>query len=102
MKYAITTLILSSSIAFAGGSGGGGVLIAGMSANISEGVDVNSKEIIYFQGEYEGNVKFSYGTKVDGKWKIKKFELPLGEINDDSAMDALARSKDFNVWAEIR
>lgn len=91
----ITVLSLISLNSFAGGSGGGGVLMNAMRAQ--------NREIIYNMGQKDGTVKFAYGQLVDKQWQVQKLEMAVSDLEGDtSVIKALQDSKSLNSWAEIK
>jgi hypothetical protein len=88
----ITTFI--SSIAFAGGTGGGGVLRANASMN---------PEIVYAISENDYSVKFNYGTPNDNSWNIEQIEVPIEAVAEQpDLMFALRKSKVEKNWILIK
>jgi hypothetical protein len=99
MKTLFTTSMLSltllASQAFAGGSGGGAVLM--------DGKLMASPEIVYFMGQNNGMVSFKYGQLNGKSWTIKDVELSAGElVADQAALRALEFSNLSKQWAEIK
>ena len=106
-----TSISLST---FAGGSGGGGVMMRvpqslpdsafNQKVNFSNKLNLNQKsEIILHLGQADGLVKFAYGKITNGQWQIKDLELPLNDLESDaSVMKALTDSIDTQTWAEIK
>jgi len=109
MKTLISLILtVSSSLAFAGGSGGGGVMMDTMRVkhdmlNTNGGGVLSPKEIVFHMGQNNGLVKFAYGQLVDKKWQVQKIEISEADLKVDACvMKALQDSKDLKSWAEIK
>lgn len=124
--FSILTVI--SSFAFAGGSGGGGVMTPNAGAlkvtpdqidlgqfrnselgqNIRRstnggGVFNRRPEIVYNLGNKDGIVRFGYAQLVDQNWQVQNIEMPEADLMKDvSVIKALKDSKALNDWAEIK
>ena len=115
MKSIIYTLILTFSVlvsefAFAGGTGGGGVMMresitnpANLLENATAGGVFKSKEIIFNMGQKNGVVKFAYGKLVNSNWQIQNIQISDSELAFDlKVVEALNQSLKMKNWAEIR
>lgn len=81
--------------AFAGGSGGGGVLMNSM--------DMNNPEIIFHMGQTEDTVSFAYGHLVGNEWSVERFVMPTADLQQDQGVaEALLKSKDSKTWVKIK
>ncbi len=90
----LTAFILNPLFVFAGGSGGGGVLM-GMSAK--------TPEIVFHMGQTDERIKFAYGHLARGTWNIEEIELPKGDLlNSSDVLDALKTSKENKSWVKIK
>lgn len=88
-------MLLASLNSFAGGSGGGGVLMNRIAGD--------APEIVYHMGQQDGLVQFAYGQLVDNQWKIQKIEMNAADLKVDTAvMNALRDSKSLNSWVKIK
>lgn len=109
MKTLISLILtVSSSLAVAGGSGGGGVMMDTMRVNREAlgthgGGVLSPKEIVFHMGQNNGLVKFAYAQLINKQWDIKEVTLPVSEIsNDESAVKALDESRNLNQWVELK
>jgi len=94
-KYIISTVnLLFTLSSFAGGSGGGGVL---MSAS------VRNPEIIFNMGQENGLMKFAYGQLQGNQWQIQKIQIPVNELTlAPEELSALEGSKITKDWAFVK
>lgn len=107
--FSILTVLCS--LAFAGGSGGGGVMMStgkviqfenNGQGNMKQIIGLKS-EIIFKMGKQNGLVKFAYGQLVDNQWQIQKIEIAEAElIANASVFKALQDSETLNDWAELK
>lgn len=98
MKTLITTLMLSLTLvapqAFAGGSGGGGVLMDGMT--------FGTHEIVFHIEQKDGMVRFKYGQLFGSTWKIQNVEISESDLSsDEEALRALNASKASGQWVSV-
>lgn len=93
-KMIILFVLLTSSLAIAGGTGAGGGVKPEM--NFATG----SKEIVFHMGEKNGQIDFAYGQLREGNWQIEKHNLPKLELDRD-VIEALKDSKIKGQWKPI-
>lgn len=114
MKSLITLLItVFASVSFAGGSGGGGVVMTPFALNTKPsftdgigGAQVGPRpipEIVFHLGQQAGVVRFAYGQLFHNKWQIQELKVPKADLLlDFQAFSAIERSKQKRGWAEIQ
>jgi hypothetical protein len=86
---------LFSFSAFAGGTGGGGVL-KGFALN-------NSPEIVYNLGQNGDKIRFAHGRLQPDGWKIQKIEIPEAVVSAEPLIfEALMKSEQTKDWSTIQ
>ncbi len=102
MKKIISTLLLVSSVAFAGGSVG---TMGSASKMYGQSISDNSRppEIVYHMGEQDGIVRFAYGSLVNNQWQVQKISGRLDYLTKKTDLiTSLHESKNTHQWVQVK
>ena len=80
--------------AFAGGTGGGGVL---------RGVMAVRSPVVYTYEVSEAGAKFAYGTLVNDQWRVESFEIQDTHLHSNpELLKALKQSLELQGWISFQ
>lgn len=114
MKSLITLLItVFASVSFAGGSGGGGVVMTPFALKtnhlLTDGIGGGhvrprpTPEILLHLGQKDGVLKFAYGQLKNNQWQIQTLEAPVNQLFlAPEEASALHLSAITNDWIYIK
>lgn len=119
----ISILLLQPCLSSAGGSQGGSLSIpsesfgngqgtlSGVGGGVLESVsptensiDMRSNhDMVYYQGENQGMIKFSHAQFINHEWQVRSYSLSSADVKSDAvASSALVNSKITGEWVRIK